>query len=78
MLFARPALESKKIDDKKGIIHYGILHSPAYAFFEKAYIVEMNAIVVGQSVACPNKSAAKIQDEQSVNYFWLAIKDAYF
>jgi hypothetical protein len=52
---------------------YGILYSPVYTYSQKGCVIESNA-------GCRNKFqiynfTAKVQDVQSVNYFWLAMKD---
>jgi hypothetical protein len=60
----------------------GILHSPAYTFFEKACIIEFYADIETGNLKLGNASislyffqfplskfTAKIQDQQSVNYF---------
>jgi hypothetical protein len=59
-----------------------ILNSPVYTFFKKAYIIELNADVETGNLKLGNASTslyffqfpisiftAKIQDQQSVNYF---------
>ena len=74
-----------KIDIKKGI-----LHSPIYTFFEKACIIKLNDDVETGNSKLGNAFASlcfsqfqvsnftvKIQDQQSVNYFWDDVKDAY-